>query len=267
MNGRKKLEQALAKQMKIEPRHVQIGPATIHYKVVGTGSPLILVHGLSGSTRWWVKNLPPLIEKFRVYMVDLIGFGHSWSHAGFMVDEAALYLKQWLDKLKIEQTSIIGHSMGGSIVADLAADFPEKIDRLVLVNAVGVPFDHNIPKQAVGMAQALRYVPFDLMRVVLGDTFRVGLINTLELGHELLTRDITAKLANISAPALVIWGQYDTIVPLRLGEKLNAHLPNSQLIVIEGAAHVPMWERPEAFNRAVLDFLVGQPALSAKARS
>jgi pimeloyl-ACP methyl ester carboxylesterase len=116
------------------------------------------------------------------------------------------------------------------------------------------------------MVQALRYVPLDLMRVVMADTFRVGLIKTLTLGQELSTRDITAKLACIRASTLVIWGEQDTIVPLKLGARLNAYLPNSQLLIIKEAGHVPMWERPETFNQEVLDFLAPQPALLAKSR-
>lgn len=267
-NGRKNSEQTPEKALKIESKQVRLGPASIYYETVGAGKPLILVHGLSGSTRWWSKNIRPLAEKFRLYIVDLIGFGQSRSQSGFVLDEAALYLKRWLDRLEIEQASLIGHSMGGSIVADLAADFPGRIERLVLVDAVGIPFDRNLPQQALGMVQALQYVPLDLMHVVISGTFRAGLIKTMRLGHELRSRDLTAKLACISAPTLVLWGEQDTIVPLKLGEKLNASLPDSQLVVIKGAGHVPMWEKPEPFNRAVLDFLLApQPASLAKERT
>src|SRR5436190_1450625 len=101
----------------IEKHRAQVGNASIYYETAGAGKPLLLVHGLAGSRRWWVKNVPALAQHFQLYMLDLIGFGYSRTRQRFRLDEAALCLVDWMDQLQLEQTSIIGHSMGGRIAA------------------------------------------------------------------------------------------------------------------------------------------------------
>lgn len=241
--------------MKFEQQHIQIGPASIYYRVVGAGKPLVLVHGLSGSTRWWAKNIDSLANQFRLYLIDLIGFGQSQSGHPFILDEAVFYLKKWLDYANLERASFVGHSMGGMIAADFTSDFPDRVERLVLVDAPGLPFGYGLTREIWGMGQSLRYCPFDFLWVMTADAFQAGLINILKIGRDLLTRDIRAKLAQIDVPTLVVWGEHDTVVPLTLGKNLNSYLTNSQFVIIKGAGHVPMWERPAQFNRTVVDFL------------
>lgn len=242
-------------QLQPEQRYIQVGAGTMYYQVMGTGKPVVLVHGLSGSTRWWQQNAGPLAKHFRLYMVDLIGFGRSRAGQKFNLVAAPLTLKEWLDSLSLQQASFIGHSMGGLIVAHLAADYPDMVERLVLVDAVALPMGHSLARQAWNMLQAFRAMPSDLLRVILADAYRAGFINVLAIGQGLLDQDVSLKLARISAPTLVIWGGQDRIVPLRLGRQLNVYLPNSRFVTIEGAGHLPMWEGAVAFNRIVIDFL------------
>lgn len=242
-------------QLQPEQRYIQVGPGTMYYQVIGNGKPVVLVHGLSGSTRWWQQNVEPLAEHFRLYLVDLIGFGHSRAGQKFNLAAAPLALKEWLDSLNLRQASFIGHSMGGLIVAHLAADHPDMVERLVLVDAVALPIDHSLVRQVWNMLQAFRAMPLDLLRVILTDAYRAGFINVLAIGQGLLDQDVSLKLARIGAPTLVVWGGQDRIVPLRLGRQLNVYLPNSRFVTIEGAGHLPMWEGAEAFNRIIIDFL------------
>ncbi len=94
---------------------LQIDSVRISYQRVGTGPPLVLVHGLAGSGRWWRHNLRALTRRFTVYIVDLVGFGSS-GHQEFLLDAASGYLVRWMDHLGIERASFIGHSMGGYVV-------------------------------------------------------------------------------------------------------------------------------------------------------
>src|SRR3954451_12556185 len=117
----------------LERRRGKLGPATIASEVAGGGAPVVLVHGLCGSGRWWRRNIGALTPHRRVYVVDLIGFGASRPRHPFALAEAASYLLQWMDQLELARVSLVGHSMGGLIAADLAADAPKRVDRLVLV--------------------------------------------------------------------------------------------------------------------------------------
>ena len=258
-----------ADPLPIERRHVQVGSACIYYQVVGAGEPLVLIHGLSGSGRWWTRNVSPLAQQFRVHIVDLIGFGGSRDGHRFVLNEAAAHLTQWLDQLGIERTSLIGHSMGGFIAADLAADFPERVDRLVLVDAAALPFGRGHLHHAVGLAHGLRRLPVRFLPVLITDAWRAGPMTILHAARELVTTDISPKLAQIRAPTLVVWGEHDSVIPLELGRQLGERLPGARFTVIPRAGHNPMWDAPEAFNRVVVDFLAAdaeaaQPAAASR---
>ncbi len=245
-------------RVKLKQETMQIGSARIFYQVSGTGRPVVLVHGLSGSSRWWQKNIEALSQQFRLYLIDLVGFGRSRGRNGFDLEEAPLHLKQWMDRLEIQPAGVIGHSMGGLVVTHLAVDFPEVVERLVLVDAVGMPFGHGLPRQVFNMAHDILLMSLDLKRIILVDAFRAGIINVLAVGQELLDQDTRPLLAHIAAPTLVIWGERDNIVPLGLGEKMTSHLLDSRLVVLPGVGHVPHWENPAAFNRVVADFLTAR---------
>lgn len=259
-----KLDGSMARHetIKTQKHQVRMGASTIYYETVGAGPPLMLVHGLAASSRWWVKNVQALGQHFQLYMLDLIGFGRSRTGQRFSLDEAARCLIQWMDQLKLEKMSIVGHSMGGRIAAELAADFPNRVDRLVLIDSPILPFQHGYTKQIWGMARALRHFSRDFLPVLIGDTLQAGSLNVLRIGRQLLLTDRSHKLAAIQAPTLIIWGDQDTIVPLALGKALTQGLPHSQFVTLKGAGHVPMWEKAEEFNRIVLDFLCN-PTISA----
>src|SRR4051794_19731192 len=102
---------------RLQRRRAKVGSATIAYEVAGSGPPVVLVHGLSGSGRWWRRNIAALTPHRRVYVVDLIGFGASRTRHPFALAEASGYLIRWLEQLELERVSLVGHSMGGLIAA------------------------------------------------------------------------------------------------------------------------------------------------------
>lgn len=246
----------IGSQAKIEQRRLQVGGTTVRYEIAGTGKPIILVHGLAASTRWWAKNIDVLTPHFQVHLIDLSGFGSERGRSRFVLNQAAQFLAQWMDNLHIERATIIGHSMGGRIVAEFAADFPQRVERLVLVAPAILPFGRGYTKQSWGMVQAIRRVPIPVLRMALSHTLRTGIIPILNLGRKLLTSDIQDKLAQIQAPTLLIWGEYDTVVPVAVDAILGQFLHTYRFAVIKGAGHVPMWEKAEEFNRLILDFLL-----------
>jgi len=231
---------------------------SIYYEQFGSGPPLVLVHGLGGSCRWWRKNIATLAPYFTVYTIDLIGFARSKGRQRFVLTNAAAAIHNWLRAKELTEVALVGHSLGGRIGAELAVDYPHAINRLVLVDTPILPFGHGYGRQSIGMLEALRTVPFDLFRVLVADTLHTGLYTTIRIGNELLRTDIARKLAGIQTPTLIIWGERDTVVPWRLAAELAAQVPKSRLITLPNSGHAPMWEQPEAFNRIVLEFLMDE---------
>lgn len=227
----------------------------IYHETFGSGPPLLLIHGLGGSRRWWRKNIDAFSPHFTLYTIDLVGFGKSKRGKRFVLTEAAEMLYRWMCRHRLQQVALVGHSMGGRIGAELAVAHPDAIAQLVLVDTPVLPFGHGYARQSVGMLEALRTVPFDLFRILVRDTLRTGPLTTLRIGNELLQTDIARNLAKLRTETLIIWGERDTVVPWHLARELAAQLPRAELVTLADTGHAPMWERPDAFNAAVLAFL------------
>jgi pimeloyl-ACP methyl ester carboxylesterase len=237
-------------------RHVaHVGRAVVAYDVAGDGPPLVLVHGLAGSSRWWRHNVPALSRQFRVHTVDLVGFGGSRGGPPFALAEAPAILGDWLRQLDLAPCALVGHSMGGLVAADLAATRPELVARLALVDAAALPVGRRYARHLWGLAGIARRARLSLLPVLLADSLRAGPRTLLGAIWQILSADISPRLGAIQAPTLVIWGEHDTLLPLAMGEQLRASIPRAELAVIRGAGHNPMWERPAAFNDALLAFL------------
>ncbi len=236
-------------------REVKIGGRRVRYQVAGQGEPVVLVHGLSGSTRWWRLTLPVLARRYQVYLVDLPGFGAMARNGRFALAEAADWLVYWMRAVHLGQADIIGHSMGGYIALLVASLHPEAVRRLIVVDAAGVPTGralsaHLIPLLRTGRRMAPAFLP-----ILASDALRARPRTLLRTARDVVRADIRPYLRSVQAPTLVIWGDRDTLVPLSTGEILRQEIPNARLVLLHGAGHVPMFERPRPFNEAVLAFL------------
>jgi pimeloyl-ACP methyl ester carboxylesterase len=247
-----------ARKRTYEQRRVRVGSATIYAEISGAGQPLLLVHGLGGSTRWWARNVPALAYSYRVHVVDLAGFGRSRRQRVALRDTAGL-LVDWMDQLGLPRVSIVGHSMGGFISAYLAAQFPERVDRLVLVDAAVLPLERPSLEQAWRMVWGLRHFPLTLLPVACTDALRAGPFTMISALRALLASDICLDLARIKAPTLILWGEHDATLPLPVGQRLHQALPHATFRIIPGAGHQPMWTRPDVFNQEVAQFLAAAP--------
>ena len=213
----------------------------------------MLVHGLSGSFRWWSRNLEALSQRFEVHAIDLPGFGGN--RGRFTLDAAAAQLIAWMDAREMTRASLIGHSMGGFIAADLAARAPERVERLVLADAPLLPSGRGLPGLAAAGARSGWRLPLPFLPVLVADALRAGPFTLRRAGHALLSADLTPRLSRIAAPTLVIWGERDRFFSVDYGRRVAEALPNAAFVAIPGAGHNVMWDQPAAFNRAVLDFL------------
>jgi pimeloyl-ACP methyl ester carboxylesterase len=225
------------------------------YEVAGSGPPLILLHGLSGSGRWWGRNVPAFADSFRTYTVDLPGFGQSRGVRWSRLDDIADRLADWLVDEGLSQAHIAGHSLGGAVAARLAARHPDRIERLVLVDAaIRLPGTRTVarPVRTIGRG-SLVFAP-----LLVRDLLRCHPRSFVAATVDALQTDWEPHLRRINAPTLVVWGEHDAITPIALGHQITAVVPGARLITLAEAGHNPMWESAEAFNAEVLHFLTGR---------
>lgn len=245
--------------VKIERREIQVGRYLVYYQVVGEGEPVVLVHGLSGSLRWWRRNVPALARHYQVYLIDLPGFGMMRRFPRRLtLDEVADDLVAWLRAMGLQKVSLIAHSMGGYLCMRVAATYPELVERLVLVSPAGIPKFRSLWGYALPLLVAVRYLTPRFFPVLAYDALRAGPLTLLRAAQDLLTRDVRAYVKAIKVPTLLIWGVNDTLVPSVLGDVLRQELTNSRLFLLKKAGHVGMFDQPEVFNAAVLAFLRGE---------
>ena len=230
------------------------GERQITFTVTGTGPALILIHGLSGSRRWWQRNVKAFESHFTVYRVELIGFGYARRQRPIPLAESAAIIARWMTSEGLPRAHIVGHSMGGHISLHLASTYPERVDKLVLAAATGLLrgqwWRMVLQLPAVAVRGHLDFVP-----VVTVDALRAGIINLYRAGSELLRDDVAELLPRIQAPTLVISAGRDLLVPPAMGLELAQELPNARHLLLENAGHVVMWDAAREFNDAVIQFL------------
>lgn len=244
-------------------RLTSVAPYQIHSVEFGTGADeLILLHGLSGSARWWSRNVPGLAERFRVIIPDLVGFGSSPAVGRVpRLDEMADVLASWMETLDLGTVHLAGHSMGGQVAVHFATRHPERLGRLVLVDAAGIPrplTPGNVLRFGLEIAPLWRWGDPAFLPVIFGDAWTAGPRTLLHMIGHLLRDDVRPLLPRVQAPTLVIWGERDNWIPLEHAWEFRHSIPNSELTVLRSASHNPMVDRPEDFNRLVTRFLDGE---------
>lgn len=240
-------------------RTVQVENYRVSYEVLGEGDPIILVHGLSGSMRWWNHNVQALAQDHRVYLVDLPGFGTmSRVRTRFALVGVARWLLKWMQVVDIQQAHFVGHSMGGYICIWLAAHHPEVVSRLVLVSPAVLSRIHTIWGYALPLLTAIRYMKRGFFLVLAYDALRAGPFTLLRAARDLLSVDIEDDLTKIKAPTLLVWGENDTLVPPSVGQILRTKIAHSRLVILKNAGHVSMYDQPQQFNQLVETFLKGE---------
>ena len=247
----------------------------INYVEAGTGPTVILLHGLGGSTQVWGFNTGALAERYHVVVPDQIGFGKSDKPlVNYRIRTYVDFLDQFCKQLKIERATLVGNSMGGWIAAMFTAAFPDRVDKLVLVDAAGYapPKDFDMrtlyglnPTTRAGMkilvskvfySKALQTdAAIDLAiaaRMAAGDGYTINSITESIIRGEDFLDDV---VKTIKRPTLIVWGRQDGLVPLTDGERFNRDIAGSKMVVIEECGHVPNAEKPGEFNAALLKFL------------
>lgn len=272
-----------------QDQYIQVGQIVTRYWALGDGGmPVILIHGLGGSVENWMRNIHALARDRRVYAVDLVGSGRSGKpDVAYSFEHFARFINGFMTSLGVHRASLVGHSLGGAIVLTYAIQFSEKVDKLVLVSCGGlgrnicprfrlasVPFigEWLTRPSREGVARSLRECFHDpalisedliemkheiagLPRAQEAYLSMVRTLGSLRGLHDDVVRPVVDNLHTISAPALIVWGRQDRILPLAHAHAAKERIPNAQLRILDSCGHLPQVECPEAFNALVSKFL------------
>lgn len=266
----------------------------MHYLKAGSGPALILIHGLMGYSFSWRFTIPALAPHATVYAIDNLGAGLSLAKDGmdYTVRATAKRVLQFADAVGIGDFDLLGTSHGGGVaimVAAMCAEVnPTRLRRLILVASVN-PWSPHGKRLAPFVGSPLgsmlfrntieRWRCFDYLwlRRLFGDGsrippdslqgYRMPVIKNHGFGHgQRIVKNWTADLAELKAAlprirdyrTLLVWGTRDRAVAFSSAEPLRQNFRDARLLALEGVGHLPYEEAPEAFNRALVDFLIGR---------
>ncbi len=260
-------------------KQVEVFGQTIHYLEAGSGPNVILLHGLGGEMANWALTVPALATKYHVWVPDQIGFGRSDKPLiNYRVATLVEFLNGFCKKTGIGKASIAGNSLGGWTAAAFALAYPEKIDKLVLVDAAGYSPERwggpKLTREALlrlnpstpaAMKEIFRIVfhnPAILTDAFVEQAFAAKLKRndgyTINQFVESILRGedyLDGKTKNIKAPALVVWGKNDALTPLAIGEAFAQDIPGARTAFLDNCGHVPQMECAPAFQDALGRFL------------
>jgi len=208
----------------------------------------VLIHGLGGSADWWRYNVEALAARHRVLAIDLA--------VPLAFEDVAAELVQWIEAEAREPVHLVGNSMGGHVAIHVAARRPDLVRSLTLVDSTGVPFAIDPGTHLRNLLIPRGFISF--LRILARDFVRTGPRAILRGLLRLFRDDARPLLRTLKMPVLLLWGARDPLVPVDFAKRMLAEVPHARLEVIERAGHVPMWEQPAAFNRALLDFIDGE---------
>src|SRR5436309_6187852 len=186
--------------IRVRCSHARIGPTRLHYRTAGDGPPLVLVHGYGAASSWWHHNMGPLADQRRVYAPDLGGFGRSWPKHHFSLERTVECLDSWMQELGLPCADLCGHSLGGHVCLRLAAAHPERVRKLVLADASGLPLQARLLPLAWRSLRSQGHTRFRFAPIALATALQAGPLVLWAALHDLLADDVQAVLSGIAAP-------------------------------------------------------------------
>jgi pimeloyl-ACP methyl ester carboxylesterase len=283
-------------QSSAQPVHEEVKRMTLHghdvaYRQAGSGPVLVLVHGITSSSATWGRVMPYLARRFTVIAPDLAGHGESDKPKGdYSLGAHASGVRDLLVALGHERATLVGHSLGGGIAMQFSYQFPERCERLVLVDSGGLGREVSLLLRAATLPGSEFVLPFLAATRVLDAGARIGgVLGRLGLGLGTDVEEIArghSTLSNGEAraafvhtlravvepggqrvdasnrlylaqhlPFLLIWGEHDSIIPVAHGRATHAQVPGSRLEVFSHSGHFPQVDEPERFIDVLMEFI------------
>jgi len=275
------------KQLRSVTIESALGETEVSYVEMGEGPAVLFVHGLGGSWRNWLENIPHFARNHRVVALDLPGFGASpMPPLPLTMKAYGNLVVKFADALNLDsETALVGHSMGGFISTEAVIQAPERFSSLTLVAAAGITFatipqtrkeitrtavrlvlplaqsrlERNLGRKRLRSASFKGIIahPSMISREMLWElgTYGVKSPGLLQAAYALAGYDTRDRLGEITLPTMVVWGNQDRLVPVSAAYSYERRIPHSELHLIDDTGHMVQLERPARFNEVLEDFV------------
>ncbi len=224
--------------------------------VAADAPTVVLVHGLSVSSGYMMPTAVRLAPYYHVYLPDLPGFGRSAKPPHILnVAELSDALAAWMQTMKLPSATLLGNSVGCQIIVNFALRHPECIERAILVSPTMDPKARTIHQEAGRLLLDTPCEPLHFLPVLLREYALAGIPRTIRTLQYAFEDPMEEHLHRVHIPTLVVRGSRDPIVPQDWVEEVNRLLPNSQLVVVQGAGHAVNFNSPDRLVHLVRSFL------------
>lgn len=275
-----------------QDQFINVGDIRTRFWAIGDkGSYVLLLHGIAASIEFWNLNIQALAKAHRVVALDMVGFGHTDKpSAPYSLSYFARFVKDFMDIRGIGRAHVVGFSLGGGVALRLAIDYPEVVEKLVLVDSVGlgkeaalllrsmaIPGIGSLLSRPNKMGSAMLYrTCFQNKKFPLDPLIDLGYrlsalpgaqqaflstmkaVATIRGVRKEVYGPIVEHLPNIHARTLIVWGQQDRILPVAHAHLAAKRLPHSETCIFDPCGHLPHIEKSEKFNEVVGEFLGAQ---------
>jgi 2-hydroxy-6-oxonona-2,4-dienedioate hydrolase len=224
--------------------------------VLPSAPTVVLVHGLGLSHRYMMPIAERLAPAYRVYIPDLLGFGDSGKPPRTLdVPGLADALVSWMCTVGLGRATLLGNSFGCQIIVDVAARYPEQVERAVLQGPTTDPMERSWFWQFVRWRQNSLYNPRALGPITRSDYRKCGLRRLFQTTRYFLRDRVEEKLPRVVVPVMVVRGQRDPICRQRWAEAVTRRLPHGRLVVIPEVAHTLVYTSPQELMDVIRPFL------------
>lgn len=245
---------------------VRVNDIDLFYHEEGSGPAVVFCHGIGGNHLSWWQQVPAFSGRYRSITFDQRGFGSSLNHDGVGAEAFPSDLAGLLDQLGIGEVFLVGQSMGGRTILNFAKRYPQRVKAIVMASTVAnirTPeldaLRHKVRNTLTNRLHAALSDRTWEERPHLGYLYRLIRLHNPSRPPDFLRRDnipgtTAAELAALRTPTLFVIGEEDRIAPPPMTQEAFRHFPNARMHRVPEAAHSVYFEKPEVFNRVVMDF-------------
>lgn len=259
---------------------ISIRNKNIYYETYGEGEPLVLLNGIMMSTASWNPFIKAFSKNYKLFLIDFIDMGQSdKAEENYTQSMHVEFLKEVFDRLNFEKVNMAGVSYGGEVAIQFAIKYAERLNSLILANTTSYTFNGL---KDIGASWDMAAATHDgsiffnaTMPHIYSSEFYQDNIQWLKDREKLFQKALTAEwyegfrrlnnsslgydvrdnLHKIKVPTLVIGAEYDSLLPVRFQEEIYEKIEGAKMVVIKGAGHASMYEKPYEFSSLVLGFL------------